>query len=101
MFKSALFGLGLVAALPISANAQYYYPYYYPSYSYPSYTYPSYYTGYGYPYYSYYGWPHYSYYNPYASYPGYRAPLAYTDPYVAARPYSDGAGPRVSDDVGN
>jgi hypothetical protein len=35
------------------------------------------------------------------TYPSYHVPLADTDPYVAARPYSDGAGPRVSDDVGN
>jgi hypothetical protein len=100
MVKSALLGIGLAAALTTAATAQAYYPYYSPGYSYyaaPAYSYPTYsYPTYGYPYgYSaYYGWPY--------SYPApmYRPAPAYSDPYVAARPYSDNAGPRASGHVG-
>jgi hypothetical protein len=51
--------------------------------AYPSYTYP-------YPYYYNYVYPSYagSYY--------YSRPTAYNDPYVALRPYSDGAGPKAN-----
>ena len=51
-----------------------------------------------------YGYPYgYSSYNPWPySYPGpaYRSAPAYSDPYAAARPYSDSAGPRASGHVG-
>jgi len=94
MLKSALLGIGLVAAIGTIATAQTYSPYYYPGYtSYPGTTVN----------------PHamdpYTYYNNYV-YPGYATspyyspPTPYNDPYVASRPYSDGAGPRVSDHVG-
>jgi len=92
MIRTVLLGMGLAAVMATAATAQPYYPYYYPGYShysYPGYTYPT------YPYaYSYYGWP-YSY-----SAPAYRPAPAYSDPYVAARPYSDSAGPRASGHVG-
>jgi hypothetical protein len=78
--RSILFATGLLFAA-VTANAQGYYSgYYYPGYTaYPSYTYP-------YPYYYNYVYPSYagSYY--------YSRPTAYNDPYVALRPYSDGAG---------
>src|SRR5712672_3152743 len=64
MFKSALLGIGIAAAVTTTAAAQPYYPYSYPGYgyyyTYPGYSYPTYsYPSYGYPYgYSaYYGWP--------------------------------------------
>lgn len=90
--RSALFASGLLLAA-VSANAQTYYQgYAYPGYTaYPGATYP-------YPYYYNHVYPGYAsspYYSPY-----YTPPTAYNDPYVAARPYSDGAGPRVSDHVG-
>jgi hypothetical protein len=115
MIRSALLAMGLVAAAASTAAAQGYYPYvnsysdpYYfagsPYYGYsgpvyPPYSYP-YASPFGYPwgngYSSYYGWP-YS-----GSYPApaYRPGLAYSDPYVYARPYSDSAGPAASDRVG-
>jgi hypothetical protein len=97
MFKSALLGLGLVAALTTTAAAQLYYPYSYPGYgyypysgySYPGYSYPTY--AYPYGYWSYYGWPNY-----YYGTPAYRTRRAYSDPYVWWRPYSDNAGPKAS-----
>lgn len=98
MLRSALLGIGLVAALAATAKAQAYYPYYYPSYSYPEYSYP----GYGYPYAAYpYGYSTY-YGSPYYYYPTTRYPgrTAYSDPYVYARPYSDAAGPRASGHTG-
>jgi hypothetical protein len=91
MFKSALLGIGLVAAVTTTAAAQLYYPYSYPGYSYysyPGYSYPTY--GYPYGYSSYYGWPYY-----YGT-PAYPAAPAYSDPYVGLRPYSDSAGPKAS-----
>jgi hypothetical protein len=96
MIKSALLGTGLAVAIATAATAQPYSPYYYPGYShyyfYPGYTYPAYGYPYGYSWYS--GWPY-----PAPAYT-YRPAPAYSDPYVAARPYSDGAGPRVSGHVG-
>jgi hypothetical protein len=99
MIKSALLGMGIAAVVATAAAAQSYYPYYYPgySYSYPGYNYPTYnYPTYGYPYgySSYYGSP-YSY-----QAPSYQSAPAYSDPYVAARPYSSGAGPKASGHVG-
>jgi hypothetical protein len=98
--RSMLFAAGLLFAA-VAANAQGYYPgYYYPYYTtYPYYnTYPGYVTyprdTYPYPYYYNHVYPW------YATAPYYSAPTAYNDPYVASRPYSDGAGPRVSDHVG-
>jgi len=86
--RSILFATGLLFAA-VTANAQAYFSgYYYPYYTaYPGYTYPySNYYNYAYPWYS--GSPYYV------------RPTPYNDPYVASRPYSDGAGPRVSDQVG-
>ena len=90
MIKSALLGIGLVAAVATTAAAQTYYPNYYPGYSYPPYGYPTYsyppgYAwGYGWPY----SWPYY-----YPA-PVYRAAPAYSDPYVWWRPYSTMPGQR-------
>jgi hypothetical protein len=88
--RSILFATGLLFAV-VTANAQGYYSgHYYPDYTtYPGYTaYPSY--TYPYPYYYNYVYPSYagSYY--------YSRPTAYNDPYVALRPYSDGAGPKAN-----
>jgi hypothetical protein len=85
--KSAAFGCGLLLAAAVGAQAQ---TAYYPSpywQNYPTYAYTYGYPGYG----SYYGWP-------YQSYLGYLypAPLAFWDPYVWYRPYSDNAGPKAS-----
>jgi hypothetical protein len=95
MFKSALLGIGFVAAVATAAIAQPYYSYYYPSYSYyPGYSYPTYSYPYGYA--SYYGWPNQlNYYRP-----PYRAAPAYSDPSAWWRPYSDGAGPKASGHTG-
>ena len=89
--RSMLFATGLLFA-GVAANAQGYYPgYYYPYYTtYPYYnTYPGYVTypgdTYPYPYYYNHVYPW------YATAPYYLAPTAYNDPYVASRPYSDGA----------
>jgi hypothetical protein len=89
--RSILFATGLLLAA-VTANAQSYYSgYYYPGHTaYPGTaatpgTYPDY-DSYVYP------W--------YAQWPYYTPPTPYNDPYVASRPYSDGAGPRVSDHVG-
>jgi hypothetical protein len=94
MIKSALLGMSVTAVVATTAAAQPYYPYYSPgySYSYPGYSYPTYNYPYGYS--SYYGWP-YSY-----QAPSYRPAPAYSDPYIAARPYSGGAGPKASGHVG-
>src|SRR5437868_12201808 len=93
MLKSALLGIGFVAALATTAAAQPYYPYYYPGYSYPpGYSNPMY--GYPYGYTSYYGWPNYYW------APAYRTAPAYFDPYAWARPYSAGAGPAASGHTG-
>ena len=86
MFKSALLGIALTAAVTTTAAAQLYYPYSYPAYPY---GYPAY--GYPYAYAPYYGWPNY-YYAP----PAYRAAPAYSDPYDWWRPYTDNAGPKAS-----
>ena len=94
-------GIGLAAVVATAAAAQAYYPNYYPGYSYsypgyhPTYSYPT----YGYPYSSYYGSSYYG--SPY-SYPApaYRPAPAYSDPYVAARHYSDSTGRRASGHVG-
>ena len=109
MLRSALLGVGLAAAAATTAAAQGYYGYPYHPYSYgnPYYSAP-YYSGYDAPGY-YTGWPSsYSYSYPWG-YSGvygwpyawaYRPAPAYSDPYVAARPYSGSAGPRASDHVG-
>ncbi|MGH7063247.1 MAG: hypothetical protein ACREET_04125 [Stellaceae bacterium] len=86
MLKSTVLGLGFAAVVSTAAMAQPYYPYYPPGYSYPAYSY-----GYGYPYYGSY-YPYY--------YPAYRPAPAYSDPYVALRPYSDRAGPAASGHTG-
>jgi hypothetical protein len=89
--KPAIFGIGLLLAAAAGAQAQTaYYPGYYPGpvwQNYPTYDYPYYYSGYSNPY----GWPYRTYLgNPYP------APLAFWDPYVWYRPYSDNAGPKAS-----
>lgn len=89
MIKAAVLGLGIVAAISTAAAAQTYYPYYASGYGYPAYSYP-----YGYPYY---GPVYYPYYYPV---PAYRPAPAYSDPYVALRPYSDRAGPAASGHTG-
>jgi hypothetical protein len=90
IIRSILFATGLLFAA-VTANAQAYYPgYYYPGYTaYPGYTVaPS--PTYTYPYYDNYVYPR------YAWVPYYSKPTAYNDPYVALRPYSDGAGPKAN-----
>ena len=87
MLKSALLGIGLLAAATTEAAAQSYYPY--ANQGYPTYSYPYTYSYYTWPY-SYYGWP------TYYGAPAYRAAPAYSDPYVGWRPYSDSAGPKAS-----
>jgi hypothetical protein len=86
---AAILSVGLTLAFSGAANAQTYYNGYY------SYYYP--YGGYygAYPSYRYYG-PRYSWYYG----PNYNGSAAYSDPYVYWRPYSDGAGPRVSGHTG-
>jgi hypothetical protein len=92
--RSILFATGMLFAA-VTANAQSYYSgYYYPGYTVyqgtaaaPGITYP-------YPYYYNHVYPW------YAGSPYYSPPAPYNDPYVASRPYSDSAGPRVSDHVG-
>jgi hypothetical protein len=96
--KSALAGLMVLTCAASTAHAQYYSYYYTPNAS--PYNYPGYQTTFsGMPYYYYppgYGYIYnYPTYNYYAGSP-YPAPKAYTDPYVAARPYSDNAGPKAS-----
>ena len=88
MIKPLLLAVALVALVTANAAAQPYYSYYPPSYDYPGY-------GYAYPY------PYYSppYYYPYA-FSAYRPAPAYSDPYVALRPYSDRAGPAASGHTG-
>ena len=90
MLRSVLLATGLTIGLAVAANAQTYYYQSYPTYPYPYY-------GYGY-----YGYQYPAYASPYYYYPAgrYPAPAAYWDPYVYARPYSDGAGPRVSGHTG-
>lgn len=99
--KAAAVGLGLLAGGAVTAHAQYYNYYSAPNtYSWSPYNYPGYQTGItGTPYYYYY--PGYGYVYNYPSYNFYGgspfpAPRAYWDPYVAARPYSDNAGPKAS-----
>jgi hypothetical protein len=88
LIRSILCGSVLLLAAA-TADAQPYYPWYsypaYPAYPYAAYTYPPYYS-YGYRY-------------PGSAYYGYR-PTPYNDPYVARRPYSDGAGPKASGHTG-
>jgi hypothetical protein len=93
MIRTALLAIALVTAMATSGWAQSYYsyPYSYGGSTYSPYTYP-----YGYS--ADYGWP-YGWYSPPPT-SAYGPVPAYSDPYVAARPYSDGAGPRVSDHVG-
>jgi hypothetical protein len=99
--KATVVGLGLLTTAAVTAHAQYYNYYGQPNnYSWSQYNYPGYqnsysktpyyyyYPGYGYSY----NYPVYNYYNG-SPYP---APKAYWDPYVAARPYSDNAGPKAS-----
>ena len=99
-------GLGLLAGTAATGHAQYYNyatpnpyttanpytssPYNYPGYQTSTSGAPSYYyyPGYGYAY----NYPTYNYYSG-SPFP---APRAYWDPYVAARPYSDNAGPKAS-----
>jgi hypothetical protein len=89
MIKGAVLGFCFAAAVSTAAGAQAYYPYY------PA-QYPYYAAGYGYPVYGYpYGFPYYGGYYPY-----YRPAPAYSDPYVALRPYSDSAGPPASGHTG-
>jgi hypothetical protein len=85
--KPAVFGLGFLVVGAAGVQAQTTYPGAYPQY-YPAYNYGYDYPGYGYSF----GWPVYQSYlgNPYP------APLAYWDPYVWYRPYSDNAGPKAS-----
>jgi hypothetical protein len=84
--KPAMFGLGLLLAGAAGAQAQ---TAYYPA---PYWQNPA----YGYPYgYSTYGNPHGWLYRTYLGFP-YPAPLAFWDPYVWYRPYSDNAGPKAS-----
>jgi len=98
---AAVVGLGLLAGASTTGHAQYYNYYGAPStsswspYNYPGYQtsisgnpWYYYYPGYGYAY----NYPTYNYYigSPFP------APKAYWDPYVAARPYSDNAGPKAS-----
>jgi len=106
---AAVVGLGLLAGTAATGHAQYYNNYGTPyynyygtpnTYSWSPYNYPGYqistsgnpwyysYPGYGYAY----NYPSYNY---YAGSP-FPAPKAYWDPYVAARPYSDNAGPKAS-----
>ncbi|MFZ3236569.1 MAG: hypothetical protein WA417_01150 [Stellaceae bacterium] len=85
--KSAAFACGLLLVGALGAQAQ---TTYYPSpywQNYPAYSYAYGYPGYG----SYYTSP----YQSYLGYP-YPAPLAFWDPYVWYRPYSDNAGPKAS-----
>ncbi len=91
MLKSTVLALGFAAVISTAAAAQSYYPYYPPGYSYPAYSYPAYSYPYSYPYYGTY-YPYY--------YPAYRPAPAYSDPYVALRPYSDRAGPAASGHTG-
>jgi hypothetical protein len=96
--KPAMFGFGILLAGAAGAQAQ---TGYYPGatwQNYPTYTYPYSYSPYAYSPYSYspYGYPYGSPVD--RSYLGYSypAPLAYWDPYVWYRPYSDNAGPKAS-----
>jgi hypothetical protein len=89
--RSILFATGLLFAA-VTANAQAYYSgYYYPGYTaYPgTVVAPS--PTYTYPYYDNYVYPSYA-----GSYYYYSRPTPYNDPYVASRPYSDGAGPKAN-----
>jgi hypothetical protein len=96
--KAAVIGASLLIG-SATAHAQYYNYYGTPYYYYPQYNYPTYQYGYsGSPYYNYY--PGYGYTYNYPAYDyyaaqSYPAPRAYWDPYVAARPYSDNAGPKA------
>ena len=101
--RSVALGTGLLIGLATAAGAQtYYYPQYtsnsyiYPySYSGNAYTYPYNYYGYSYaPGYTYYGYPYYQRSSNFGTL--YPAPLAFWDPYVGWRPYSDNAGPKAS-----
>jgi hypothetical protein len=85
MLKSALLRIGRATGVVSAAGAQPYYPHHYPGYGYhpyPGYTYPapSYSCGYSC------GWPY--------LYPAptYRPAPAYSDPYVAARPFQTALG---------
>jgi hypothetical protein len=103
---AAVVGIGLLAGAGTPGHAQYYNYYGWPN-TYPPATStwsPYNYSGYqmsttGTPWYYYYPGYGYAYnyptYNYYAGSP-YPAPKAYWDPYVAARPYSDNAGPKAS-----
>lgn len=91
VIKGTVLAVGLLT-VAAAANAQNYgytgtaYPYYgYTYQAYPNYYYPYDYRSYGY-------------YPTYGSYMGnpYPAPLAFWDPYVGYRPYSDNAGPKAS-----
>jgi len=97
--KSALAGLALLTCAASTSSTQYYSYYYTPN---STYWWPHNYLGYQtifsvtpyyFPRYGYiYNYPTYNYY----AGPPYLAPKAYWDPYVAARPYSDNAGPKAS-----
>jgi hypothetical protein len=99
--RAAVVGLGLLTGAAATSHAQYYNYYGTPNYyssspynspgyqgSYSANPYTYYYPGYGYAY----NYPTYNYYNGWP----YPSPRAYWDPYVAARPYSDNAGPKAS-----
>jgi hypothetical protein len=102
LVKTSAVALALVGGLVVTARAQYYNSYYgtpntqsWSAYNYPGYQswtsggrYYYYYPGYGYSY----NYPTYR----YSQGSPYPAPLAYWDPYVALRPYSDNAGPKAS-----
>ena len=99
--KAAIAGLVLLGATAATGHAQYYNYYGTPNtYTWSPQNYPGYQTNNsGNPYYYYYpGYGHAYNYPTYNYYAGsaYPAPKAYWDPYVAIRPYSDNAGPKVS-----
>ncbi len=92
---AALAGLGIIVAgaaqaqtVPAPGAAWQNYPVYNYGYTYPGYTYYYSYPNYGYAY----QWP---YTRDYLGQP-YPSPLAFWDPYVGYRPYSDNAGPKAS-----
>ena len=102
LVTAAAVGFSLLGVTAATGHAQYYnyygapntYAWSWSPYNYPGYqASPSgnpwyYYPGYGYAY----NYPTYNYY----AGSSFAAPKAYWDPYVAARPYSDNAGPKAS-----
>jgi hypothetical protein len=100
--KTSAVALALVGGIVVTAHAQYYNAYDGTpnTQSWSAYNYPGYQSSaLGTPYYYYYPGYSYSYHYPtysYAQGSPYPTPLAYWDPYVALRPYSDNAGPKAS-----